>query len=842
MSNVYTISTTNGEKEIQLYPGQVNGYSGVNNETDLKLYGLGSLSWASGINENLLRMLENFSVPKKQTGDYNPLTGNNDYNELTDNILPKDFKDLGDGLGINTPIIGQLWFNTTDNSIFVYSNNHTWIPVGSTTIVNKPLNPEIGTIWFDIDNTTPTSCVTSSILKIYNPTDPNADVEGWVMIIDAAVKRCGDTMTGFLTLHDDPTDNLHSATKQYVDSMVGSALGSDGGSLTNFLTLHADPINNLHAATKQYVDNNDLLKVNKSGDTMTGHLTLPGNPVNPNHAANKQYADNLHVLQVNKAGDTMTGHLTLPTSAVHSPYHAVQKYYVDNADDLKLNISGGTLTGMLSTPPTMPTDPLHVTPKQYVDASIGTLESDLSQVDYKIFAKKVKHADAMVIVVNNQIFISGIGADYVGKSNKRVRGFVYMPFHNSYQIPLGTTIHDIVCNGASMLVALSNGWCYSWGLNANGQLGQGDTTARYTLTRIEYFINNGISIDKVWMNSELYSGTRTGGCSFFRGTNGILYGCGHNASGTLGIGNFTTTISTPTQVLNITNVIDLQVTCASHGNVLATTSNNLRQVWSWGDNGQGQLGRGNTTNQHTPAVCYTDTTHDITKVVAVNSNFYSTGSGTWTGGAGSSYILAGGVIRSCGYNAHSQLGIGNTTNQSNWQTLSGSNWSDIEANGGYQTSFYALQNGTVFSCGDNNYGQLGHGDTVNKNVLTTTGLTNVEKIIAGQNSSYATTICMKTDKTLWGCGYGGSGTLLQNTLPVSINTTFLPMAIPRHSPIKDVVLLYGTYNRYDNSLFILLENNTLYSAGANDSYILSNQDVSSGNNNGALSVVQFVYK
>jgi hypothetical protein len=31
------------------------------------------------------------------------------------------------------------------------------------------------------------------------------------------VQKTGDTMTGFLTLHDDPTANLHAATKAYVD-------------------------------------------------------------------------------------------------------------------------------------------------------------------------------------------------------------------------------------------------------------------------------------------------------------------------------------------------------------------------------------------------------------------------------------------------------------------------------------------------------------------------------------------------------------------------------------------------------------------------------------------------
>ena len=36
------------------------------------------------------------------------------------------------------------------------------------------------------------------------------------------VASAGDTMTGFLTLHSNPTSNLHAATKQYVDAAVAS--------------------------------------------------------------------------------------------------------------------------------------------------------------------------------------------------------------------------------------------------------------------------------------------------------------------------------------------------------------------------------------------------------------------------------------------------------------------------------------------------------------------------------------------------------------------------------------------------------------------------------------------
>ena len=76
---------------------------------------------------------------------------------------------------------------------------------------------------------------------------------------ESFVSKLGDTMVGFLTLHADPVDPLHAATKQYVDDTVSggggvSFLPTTGGTMSGFLTLNSDPTDNLHAAPKQYVD------------------------------------------------------------------------------------------------------------------------------------------------------------------------------------------------------------------------------------------------------------------------------------------------------------------------------------------------------------------------------------------------------------------------------------------------------------------------------------------------------------------------------------------------------------------------------------------------------------
>ena len=79
------------------------------------------------------------------------------------------------------------------------------------------------------------------------------------------VSLSGDTMTGYLTLVDNPLNTKHAATKGYVDARVSSLSSAinknsskyvelTGGTMTGFLNLNSNPVNPLHPATKNYVD------------------------------------------------------------------------------------------------------------------------------------------------------------------------------------------------------------------------------------------------------------------------------------------------------------------------------------------------------------------------------------------------------------------------------------------------------------------------------------------------------------------------------------------------------------------------------------------------------------
>jgi hypothetical protein len=301
MGNVYTIRSTNGETTIPIIPGQADGYSGYAQNTDLKLHGLGYLNWGAGVNENLLRITENFSSPEKELGDYNPLTGINNYNPSDTVIMPKDWHDLGHGLGINDPIEGQLWYNTTQKKLFIYVNvtasQFRWMPVNNTTNfdTSAPLNPSLGDLWFDTDNSNPSSCVSTPILKIYNPSHPSAALDnGWVTVIDDAVKKCGDTMTGDLKISKS-SDNVKltlNTTTPFQRSFYFS---------TNDLARWAIT-SNFNAETGANEGSDFIIsRFDDAGAVIAGHpiqikradgkVILNGNPIEPLHAATKQYVD-----------------------------------------------------------------------------------------------------------------------------------------------------------------------------------------------------------------------------------------------------------------------------------------------------------------------------------------------------------------------------------------------------------------------------------------------------------------------------------------------------------------------------------------------------------------------
>ena len=101
----------------------------------------------------------------------------------------------------------------------------------------------------------------------------------------------------------------------------------------------------------------------------------------------------------------------------------------------------------------------------------------------------------------------------------------------------------------------------------------------------------------------------------------------------------------------------------------------------------------------------------------------------------------------------------------------GTNWSQV-ASGGGGTTAAIKTDGTLWVCGYNNRGQLGINSIVNKSspVQTVCGGTNWSQVSAGRDHTAA----IKTDGTLWLWGRGIDGQLGDNTV------------VNRSSPIQTV--------------------------------------------------------
>lgn len=178
--------------------------------------------------------------------------------------------------------------------------------------------------WTSKLNGTPTTASAGQFL-IYN-SNTKWDLVGdttSATAISGKLDKTGGTMTGFITLHADPTSALHAATKQYADGK----LALSGGTLTGALILAANPTAALGAATKQYVDGintsiradfatADAGKLSLSGGTMTGAIVLAADPAAALQPATKQYVDG-----------KIAGKITVSTTAPTSP--ATNDLWVD---------------------------------------------------------------------------------------------------------------------------------------------------------------------------------------------------------------------------------------------------------------------------------------------------------------------------------------------------------------------------------------------------------------------------------------------------------------------------------------------------------------------------------
>jgi uncharacterized repeat protein (TIGR02543 family) len=157
----------------------------------------------------------------------------------------------------------------------------------------------------------------------------------------------------------------------------------------------------------------------------------------------------------------------------------------------------------------------------------------------------------------------------------------------------GETIQTVIAGQLHSFAVTTNGRVYAWGNGSAGQLGNGSTSNSLTPSLVNFTgLLSGETIQQV-----------SGGAyhSISVTTSGRVYAWGRNVNGELGDGS--TTIRFSPTLINFSGLLSgetIQTVIAGSYHSLALTTNN--RIYTWGANGYGQLGSGTFSPRSTPTV------------------------------------------------------------------------------------------------------------------------------------------------------------------------------------------------------------------------------------------------
>ena len=319
---------------------------------------------------------------------------------------------------------------------------------------------------------------------------------------------------------------------------------------------------------------------------------------------------------------------------------------------------------------------------------------------------------------------------------------------------------------------------FAWGINGGGQLGQNNTTT----------LSSPVQVGALTDWSQVSTG---GSCAAIK-TNGTLWSWGANTDGQLGQNNIIS-LSSPVQVGALTDWAQVSLGL-NHCLAIKTTGT----LWSWGRNQYGQLGQNIAPSIRRSSPVQVGALTDWAQISGA-PNF-------------SLAVKTTGTLWSWGNSQFGQLGQNNSGGyaylSSPVQVGALTNW--LRVSGGSSVSFAIKTDGTLWSWGINNSGNLGLNDRVYRSSPVQVGaLTDWARVSAGGSVCAA----IKTNGTLWAWGRNTDGQLGQN------NT------INRSSPVQIGALTdWAQVSAGQASCVAIKTNGTLWSWGSNGSGRLGQND------------------
>ena len=274
----------------------------------------------------------------------------------------------------------------------------------------------------------------------------------------------------------------------------------------------------------------------------------------------------------------------------------------------------------------------------------------------------------------------------------------------------GTNWKQLAAGSTYCVSIKTDGTLWAWGRNDVGQLGDSTTTSKSSPIQT---IAGGTNWKQVSVSVDERS-------TYAIKTDGSLWAWGNNTDGKLGIQVFLNqNVSSPTVVGS-----DKTWKLVSAGSSFAAAIKTDGTLWTWGGNGAGQLGDNTTTSKSSPI-----------QTIASGTNWKQVAAGAGAIAA----IKSDGTLWVWGNNTDGELGTNNTTSYSSpIQTIaSGTNWKQVSV--GLSFTAAVKTDGTLWTWGLNDFGQLGSNSTTSRSspAQTVAGQSNWKQVVCDRGQAFA---------------------------------------------------------------------------------------------------------
>lgn len=339
-----------------------------------------------------------------------------------------------------------------------------------------------------------------------------------------------------------------------------------------------------------------------------------------------------------------------------------------------------------------------------------------------------------------------------------------------------------------LFIKKSDGFIYGAGYNGYGALGLADGSSAASVSSFTIIPGMGANPMSVWNLGSSY------GCTFVQKADGTIWSCGYNGYGQLGNGGSAGANPTWTNVTaawtgsatNSSRYIVRKVggsfgyyspgsSSGAQGWVgMLLDNGNTTKLMMCGYNGYGQLGNGGSagTNVTPNEVVFSGRIADVTLNGAHAGNSYA--------------LLESGVLYAWGYNGYGELGVGDAS-QRNSPVQIATNVDQIFCHGfdwyalGWYRDFFYRKGNALYGTGYNGYGQLGIGDTTQRNsvvqVLLPSDFKCVDIGMFQTSQPGITHVFISEDDRIFVAGYGAQRAVSEHQninipTPVQINLPF----------------------------------------------------------------------